>query len=309
MAKSTARGIVEVAVTIAVAVVILYLIGFLIDFLDQFSPGLVPYRKFVEDAIAGILAIGVATIIIRIARQVIEEYSRKVKKGRNLRGVYIILRILIYFAAIVWFLYYIGISLEGALVGGAIGGIIVGIAVQSIVTSLFSGIMVSADGLVAPGEPISIYSYLYGQTLTGEVIDVRLLHTILRNVDGQIIRVPNNALLNFTVFTRLRDKGLLKYTFNAVLKEEIPVSVMMEFVKGQALAAGKDHGLKELELQFIKKEAGKNTISIIIRFEGLTNLNRIISDINLSIEKTSLQLMKSRGKELDESEENMEERK
>lgn len=295
MPKSATRGIAEIVVTIGVAVVVLYLIGYVIDYLDQFSPALVPYRRYVEDAMAGVLAIGVATIVVRITKQIMDEYTLKSRKPRNLGGTYIVLRVIIYFIAIVWFLSYIGIGLEGALVGGAIGGIVIGIAVQSLVTSLFSGLMVSADGLVVPGESVSIYSYIYGRTITAEVIDVRLLHTIFRDLNGQLVRVPNTVLLNYTVFTRLRDKGLLKYVFQATVGDEVPVGVLIELAKKEGMATGKESGLRDLEIQFLSKNNGSNTLNVSIRFEGMSNLNKSVSHANLSIDKVYREL-KETGK-------------
>lgn len=295
MPRSATGRILQIVLVIAVAVAVLYLLGYLVDYLDNYIPSLAPYKAYLEYAIAGVAAMGGATLIILVVKILLDDYTRTGKAPKNISGVYIVLRVLIYFMALIWFLTFIGVSLENALVGGAIGGIVIGIAVQSVVTSLFSGIMVSTGGLLVPGEFLSLYSYMYGKTITAEVIEVRFLHTVLRNNYGQIVKIPNNALLNYTAYTRLRDRGMNRYNFQATVKNDVPVWVLLEFARKEALNSGKEVGLKELEILLESREETSNVLGITARFEGPGNLNRVVSTINMAIERTYWQIRNAPG--------------
>lgn len=207
------------------------------------------------------------------------------EEKKNLRGIFIILRTAIYAVAIFWFLSYIGVNMEGALVGGAIGGVVIGFALQSVVSILFSGLMVSGGGLLTPGEPVSIYSWLFGQVLTGTVEDVKTLYTRLRTQSGQIFLMPNTALLGSSLFTPLRDNTELKYSFNATVQANVPVDDIMKCAR-ENLDTGNTGVTKfSTELFLSSKNGTTNTILVIAKFSKVDDMNAVVDNANRVIDK------------------------
>ncbi len=88
------------------------------------------YLPYIHDAISGIVAIVLTVATVRFIGHLIGNISERTEGKRNCRGLFIIIRIVIYAVVIFWFLSSIGVNLEGALAGGAIGGVVIGFAVQ-----------------------------------------------------------------------------------------------------------------------------------------------------------------------------------
>lgn len=184
-------------------------------------------------------------------------------------GAFIIVRIVIYAAAIFWFLSYIGVNLEGALVGGAIGGVVIGFAVQSVVSNLLSGIMVSGGGFIKPGDAVLVYSWLFGQTITGRVEDVKVLHTRIRNALGQTFLIPNTALLGSSIYTSLGVGKNLSFTFSVVLPADIPADKLIERARNELDSIyGYGKGFTA-DIYLTSKTGNSNTYSVVMKFSDI----------------------------------------
>lgn len=286
MPVSVRRSITNVIITIALAIALAYLISFSLDLLASRYSFLKAYEIYIKDAVGAVIAIGVSVAVVRVIRHLIESYTARAEGRRNLRGLYIILRVIIYAIAITWFLAYIGINIEGALVGGAIGGIVIGFAVQSIVSNLLSGLMVSGGGFITPGEPISIYSWLFGPNIIGQVEDVKTLYTRVRTPAGQIYLLPNTALLGSSVFIPLRDGNGIRYTVSITVPGDVPATELMEDSLKLIRSGMKDYGLEDCQLFLSSKNGTTNTLLAVIVFSKMEDLNRISSYVNLMVDQS-----------------------
>jgi small-conductance mechanosensitive channel len=267
-------------IAVAVAIAVVYVLEFVLLLATHYYPPLKTYEVYLKDAIGGIIAIGISITLVRIVKHIIETISERNAGKRNLRGIFIILRVVIYAVAIFWFLSYIGVNIEGALVGGAIGGVVIGFALQSVVSNLFSGLMVSGGGLLTPGEPVSIYSWLFGPVLTGTVEDVKTLYTRLRTQSGQIYLMPNTALLGSSLFTPLRDGTELKYSFNITVQADVPVDDILKCAKENLEKDESRNLLISTDLFLSSKNGTTNTILAITRFGKIDDLNSVVDHIN-----------------------------
>ena len=280
MARSLRGEITQMVVAVAVAIAVVYILEFVLLLASHYYPPLKVYDVYIKDIIGGIITIGISITLVRIVRHIIEIISERNAGQRNLRGIFIILRVVIYAVAIFWFLSYIGINIEGALVGGAIGGVVIGFALQSVVSNLFSGLMVSGGGLLTPGEPVSIYSWLFGPVLTGTVEDVKTLYTRLRTQSGQIYLMPNTALLGSSLFTPLRDGTDLKYSFNVTVQADVPVDDIMKCAKENLETGHSENSIVSADLFLSSKNGTTNTILAIAKFSKIDDLNSVVDHIN-----------------------------
>ncbi len=204
---------------------------------------------------------------------------------RNLNGVFIILRVLIYALAITWFLADIGVNLEGALIGGTIGGVIIGFAVQSVVSSLLSGMMITAGGFMKPDEAISVSSWMFSDTITGTVEDVRTLYTKVRLPNSNVILIPNTILFGSAIFTRLNKGRNIIYNFSATVPSDTNAFEILEILNSKKEGIRNDLNLISLNIFLNSKNGTTNSFSIIIEFSDMNKINDIINALNLEVEK------------------------
>lgn len=278
------RSLTKSVISIVIAVIIVYTFEYFYLTIANFLniPG--KYDIYVKDAFVALIIIIVAFVLLRITRKLLNQLTLRSNGERNLNGIYIILRILIYALAITVFLIYAGVNLEGALVGGAIGGVVIGFAVQSVVSSLLSGLLVTAGGFLKPDESISIFSWMFPETLTGKVEDVKTLYTRVKLTNSRSVLIPNTILFGSSIFTKLNEGRKVKYEFNSVIPADVNArEVIANFTqKKEKLMA--DLKIDEINSYFIQKNGTTNTISFIIQFEEIVNLNGYMDRINTEVE-------------------------
>ena len=285
MPGSIRGSISRIIAAIVVSVAILYAADYFFSFLSKSYPVLTSYLPYIHDAISAVVAIGLAVATVRVIGHLIGNISERTEGKRDFRGIFIIIRIIIYAVVIFWFLSSIGVNLEGALVGGAIGGVVIGFAVQSVVSNLLSGIMVSGGGFIKPGDAISIYSWLFGQTITGRVEDVKVLHTRIKNSVGQTVMVPNTALLGSTVFTSLGTGKALTYTITVTLPSDIPADKFMEKAREEVLVSSGNDREFTAEIYLTSKASGSNTYSVVMRFSSVEDLTVLQDKVNRALDR------------------------
>ena len=295
MPGSLRRSILKIVVAIVIAVAILYAARYLLAFFSGTYPELSKYLVYIEDAVAGVIAIGIAAATVSILGQFIGSLSEKTNGKSNFRGVFIFVRIVIYAAVIFWFLSYIGVNLEGALVGGAIGGVAIGFAVQSVVSNLLSGLMVSGGGFIRPGDAISVYSWLFGQTITGRVEDVRALYTRIRNAMGQTFLIPNTALLGTSIYTSLGAGKDLSYTFNVVLPADIPADKLLDRAREELKNFAETEPGFTADIYLSSKAGATNTFSVVMKFPDMEKLALFQDSVNRAFDSAYWSIKKPPG--------------
>lgn len=84
------------------------------------------------------------------------------------------------------------------LLGGAVTGVIAGIAAQQPLSNLFAGVQLLLARPFVVGQSVRVHSGALGGPLEGVVADISLIYTTLLQ-DGDVVRLPNAALLNAAV--------------------------------------------------------------------------------------------------------------
>jgi len=91
-----------------------------------------------------------------------------------------------------WLATTFGLDLSGLLLGGAIVGVIVGTAAQTSLGNFFAGLVL----MVAQPYRVGAAIRIMGATqYEGTVIDQGALYTTLRGSDGEIVKLPNSAVV------------------------------------------------------------------------------------------------------------------
>lgn len=91
----------------------------------------------------------------------------------------------------------VGVNLSGLLVGGAIFGVIIGAAAQSSLGNFFSGILLMLARPFEVGVTLRIRTSIAGMLeFEGTVADTNALFTTLRTTRGELLRLPNQVVMN-----------------------------------------------------------------------------------------------------------------
>ena len=150
----------------------------------------------------------------------------------------------------------LGIDLTGVLVAGGIIGIILGFALQNTVANLFSGLFLLWEKPFRTGDIIRIGD------VEGSVVDISIMSTKIRGLDGVVVRVPNQTvfqsnIVNYTgsVARRIEFRIGIAYSEDA----EKAYNVLREVVTQHPYV------LVKPEPEIFVVELGSSSVDIIVR--------------------------------------------
>ncbi|NQU20144.1 MAG: mechanosensitive ion channel [Candidatus Nealsonbacteria bacterium] len=110
------------------------------------------------------------------------------------------------------------IEITPLLAGAGIAGIAVGLAAKELLADVLSGVFLIADRPVRVGDRVKIESIGRHWGGWGDVVDIGLRRTRIRNTDGVVVNYPNSLLSNSVI---------TNFSF-----EEKPVRVRIRFQVG-----------------------------------------------------------------------------
>ena len=110
----------------------------------------------------------------------------------------------IVFLAVVAALKPFGINLGSLVVAGGLASIVIGLAAQNTLGDVISGVFLLMEQPIRVGDPVQIGD------ITGEVVDLRVLSTLIRTWDGHMVRVPNKTVFDSIIinFSRTRARRI-----------------------------------------------------------------------------------------------------
>jgi small-conductance mechanosensitive channel len=140
------------------------------------------YLKAILIFLAGIIIIRLVSYLLSIVLKTLTPQHQFVIKKISVYSLDALLIVVI--------LSFIGIDLTAILGTVGIVGIIIGIASQSAIGNIISGIFLLSERAFQIGDIIRL------DTQTGEVFSIDLLSIRIKTFDNQLIRIPNQMLLN-----------------------------------------------------------------------------------------------------------------
>lgn len=100
-----------------------------------------------------------------------------------------------YLAILITALDHVGVPVGRILLGSAVLGIILGVAAQQALANFFASIVLIVSHPFTVGEHLIIGSGALGGKYEGDVVDIGITHTRLKEEDGTLILLPNATLL------------------------------------------------------------------------------------------------------------------
>jgi len=112
--------------------------------------------------------------------------------------------VIVFFLVLVWVLSIHGKKVSALLAGAGIATIAVGLAAKETLADILAGIFLITDRPIATGDRVKIERIGRHWGGWGDVVDVGLRRTKVRNTDGVVVNYPNNLLSN-SVITNFSD--------------------------------------------------------------------------------------------------------
>ncbi|MCH2189717.1 MAG: mechanosensitive ion channel family protein [Gammaproteobacteria bacterium] len=103
------------------------------------------------------------------------------------------------FVGLIWVLKINGIQIGPVLASAGIAGIAIGLAAKETLADILAGIFLIADRPIRIGDRIIIDKIGKHWGGWGDVVDIGLRRTTIRNTDGVIVNYPNSALATSTI--------------------------------------------------------------------------------------------------------------
>ena len=133
----------------------------------------------------------------------------------------------IIFAATIAALKPFGIDLGSLLVAGGLASIVIGLAAQNTLSDVISGLFLLVEQPIRVGDPVEL------EGITGEVIDIRVLSTLIRTWDGHLVRIPNKRVFDDVIanFSRTRARRIdFSVSIHYESDLERAIEVIREFI-------------------------------------------------------------------------------
>lgn len=136
---------------------------------------------------------------IAIFQHLVSYWLKKVSAKRQLdestqasviNTTQVILKTLIWIAAVVFILNNLGINITTILAGLGVGGVAVALAAQAILGDLFNFFVILFD------KPFNIGDFIIGENFSGTIEHIGLKSTRIRSLSGELIILSNSKLLS-----------------------------------------------------------------------------------------------------------------
>jgi small-conductance mechanosensitive channel len=132
--------------------------------------------------------------------------------GTAMGLIRVLVTVAVFLIALIVILDNVGVNVTGLVAGLGIGGIAIGLAAQGIFKDLFAALSIIFDRPFQKGDTITFGSG--GAAFTGTVEDIGLRTTRLRALDGEMVAVGNDKLLQDRVHNHAvqqRRRAVLTY--------------------------------------------------------------------------------------------------
>lgn len=174
--------------------------------LNQFNQDFLMFWAGLPSLIQSLIAVFVVIILFYLGRFVflrrLEALAAKTDNDFDDRLIHFLkqfLWLVALFAGLVWVLKINGIQVGPVLAGAGIFGIAIGLAAKETLADILAGIFLIADRPIRIGDRIIIDKIGRHWGGWGDVVDIGLRRTTIRNTDGVIVNYPNAVLASSTI--------------------------------------------------------------------------------------------------------------
>lgn len=217
-------------------------------------------------------------------------YLRRSLKDRVSKDVGETIIKVLYFGilAIVFFsnLPLIGIHPSGFLLAGGVAGIVLGFASQSIVGNLVSGFFLMVERPIKIGDQVQI------NDVSGYVIDIRIISTLIRTYDGLLVRIPNQQVFT-TNITNIVGHPVRRFEYIIRIRYSDDANAAIFLIKD--LIDKEPFALLNPSPSVFVSDLGDSSVNITVRIWAPVNewfgiKTRILWDIKQTLEENGIEI-------------------
>lgn len=200
-----------------------------------------------------------------------------------------VLKILYYGILIIVFisvLPLIGLNPSALLVAGGVTGIILGFASQNIVGNLVSGFFLMVERPIKIGDQVQI------SDVSGYVIDIRIISTLIRTYDGLLIRIPNQQVFT-TNITNIVEHPVRRFEHTIRIRYSDDANAAIFLIKD--LIDKEPFALLNPSPSVFVNDLGDSSVNITVRIWAPVNewfgiKTRILWDIKQTLEENGIEI-------------------
>lgn len=255
-----------------------------LDFLDNSLP-IFDGTVTMGSVLKFILILSLSTFLAKI----LSLYLRRCLKDRVSKDAgETIIKILYYgMLTIVFFsnLRLIGINPSGFLLAGGVAGIVFGFASQNIVGNLVSGFFLMVERPIKIGDQVQI------SDVSGYVIDIRIISTLIRTYDGLLVRIPNQQVFT-TNITNIVEHPVRRFEHTIRIRYSDDANAAIFLIKD--LIDKEPFALLNPSPSVFVNDLGDSSVNITVRIWAPVNewfgiKTRILWDIKQTLEENGIE--------------------
>jgi small-conductance mechanosensitive channel len=275
--KHTKTELFKIFLEIAIGIVLVILFGFVIDkILTDFFPQYKIYELAINESVRSLIVVVIGFMVTSAIIKYIENKMGASKK-ESYGVISMIVRIVMYIIIIAIVLSIFKISIAGVLAGSTIGGVVLGFAVQTVASNFLSGIFVTSSRTIKYEDIIGINSWIWGDPTIGKIIDIKTFFSKILTKDGNVISIPNSALMGNSVLTEYRNsKDFYLYPLSITTYADVPADKVVDEVRKV---------LKDTVVYLNGKSGMTNVFLAMIKFQSVEELNKKFDEVNIIFDK------------------------
>jgi small-conductance mechanosensitive channel len=174
-----------------------------------------------EKLLRTVVAIVLLYLVYRLVKKWTHLATKRLKPNTTTL-VYTVLRYGFFVVGIMYVLGIFGINLNALLGAAGIAGITIGFAAQTSVSNIISGFFLLSEKVFKIGDYIDV------EGTAGTVESVDILSVKLKTIDGQLVRIPNEAIIkasaiNYSYYPLRRISFRIRVSYDTDLQTALDV--------------------------------------------------------------------------------------
>lgn len=180
----------------------------------------------------------------------------------------------------------IGLDPSGLLLAGGVAGIVLGFASQNIVGNLISGFFLMVERPIKIGDQVEISG------ISGYVIDIRIISTLIRTYDGLLVRLPNQQVFT-TNITNIVGHPVRRFEYTIRIRYSDDANAAICLIKD--LIDKEPFALLNPSPSVFVNDLGDSSVNITVRIWAPVNewfgiKTRILWNIKQTLEENGIEI-------------------
>ncbi|RUA02505.1 MAG: hypothetical protein DSY89_02725 [Deltaproteobacteria bacterium] len=185
--------------------------------------------------------------------------------------------IIVYIIAGVLALDFLGVNVMPFIAGAGVMGIAVGFAAKDTLSNFIAGILLLIDRPFEIGDRIELWHAPPGSASWGDVVDIGLRATKIKNTDNIIIVIPNNTIMTRDIINYTANDSIIRVRVNIGVAYDTDIKKAKTLITD--VAASASWILSSPEPKVVVRNFGESTIDMQLRV-WISNARRRMDTIS-----------------------------